>query len=95
MYNKKLKHKYLTAQSQKEDVDHLALEADDFSSNNEWVANSNDDNEDDEDQLYEEPQACRSKKGRKKRASRKGLCLFLEKFMKTNTKSNSYLKSLN
>ncbi|KAL5543424.1 hypothetical protein UlMin_007208 [Ulmus minor] len=72
MYNKRLKHKYSTAQSRKEDVDPLALEAEDLSSDDEWVANPNDDNEEEEDQLDEEPQACGSKRGRGKRASRKG-----------------------
>ncbi|KAL5543777.1 hypothetical protein UlMin_007561 [Ulmus minor] len=71
MYNKRLKHKYLIAQSRKEDVDPLALEAKDLSSDDEWVANPNDDNEEEEDQLDEEPQACGSKRGRGKRASRK------------------------
>ena len=44
MYNKKLKHKHLMKQSSKEEDDPLIIET--LPSNDEWVANPDDDEED-------------------------------------------------
>ncbi|PON47573.1 HAT, C-terminal dimerization domain containing protein [Parasponia andersonii] len=81
MYNKKLKHKFLKAQSRKEKDDPLIVE--NVSSDDEWVTNPNDE-DDEETRMIDLDEAIdvedaggssqRPRKRRRSKASRKGYC---------------------